>query len=92
MAPTTDERKPLTPAERRYLLPRGSQKEIAEEAGFKRSYISAVIDNAVRAKTDPAKRRRHLARVAVARRLGLPVALAFPEMEQEAASRVARAS
>ena len=92
MAPTTDERKPLTAAERRYLLPHGAQKEIAAELGMKKSYVSAVMDGAVRPKTAPARQRLRKARVVIARRLGYPVALAFPEAEQEAAPTMARAS
>lgn len=70
---------PLTVAERKHQLERGSIAAIAEVLGIDRSYVTKVVAGEVFPKTAKGRATLRRARAAVARKLGVSVAIAFPE-------------
>lgn len=74
---------PLTVAERKHRLPHGALTELAaQERDFAISYLSAVMAGEVHPKTERTRLKLRRARRALARKLGVSVAEAFPESVQ----------
>lgn len=70
----------LTIAERKYLMPHGRQKEIAESLGVSEAFVSNVVNAARMPRTERAwKKHRAVARV-IARTLKRPMREVFPEL------------
>lgn len=82
---------PLTIAERKHLMPFGAQLAVATAEGVSKSYVSAVMNDDVLAKTEPARKKLHKVRVALSRKLGRKVDEVFPSEAVETAP-MARAS
>lgn len=59
-------------------MPHGAQKEVAHEEGVSVSYVSLVMADEVRAKTEAGRKRRRRIQVAIARKLGMRVDDVFP--------------
>lgn len=70
---------PLTVAERKHRLPYGAMKAVAEAVKKDRSYVAKVVAGEVFPKTQKGRDTLREVQVAVARRLRVPVAIAFPE-------------
>lgn len=68
----------LTRHERKERLGHGAQKEIAEKLGVSDSLVSAVVNDKTQILGEDTVRR---VRVAIARRIGLPVDEVFPPRE-----------
>lgn len=84
---------PLTIAERKHLMPRGAQMQVATSLGLSTTYVSAVMNDETHPKTEAGKKQLRRVRVALARKLGRPVDEVFPpDVKQEAAPVLARAS
>lgn len=79
----------LTIAERKHLMPYGSQREVASEQGVKEGYVSEVMSGDVNPKTTDGKKKLRRVQVAIARKLGVTVDEAFPA---EPVQELARAS
>lgn len=69
---------PLTIAERKHLMPFGAQREVAQAEGVTPSYVSAVMNDDVPAKTAPTRKKLRRVQVALARKLGRTVDDVFP--------------
>jgi transcriptional regulator with XRE-family HTH domain len=76
---------PLTIAERLHQMPHGAQAEVVRELGLSRTYVSAVMNDEVRPKTEPTRLKLRETQEALAAKLGRPVDEVFPEANQEAA-------
>lgn len=72
---------PLTIAERKHRLPFGAQREIAEDQGVSKSYISLAISEELRPKTPRAQEKLRRVQRAIAARLGEPIEEVFPTPE-----------
>lgn len=93
---------PLTEAQRRKDMPYGAQAEVAEELGVSESFVSyAMRDDVPTPRTPAGRESLRRVREALARKLELPMSVAFPsvtpdvtpDVKQEAApKRMARAS
>lgn len=83
---------PLTTAERKHLMPYGAQKEVATEQGATEAYVSLAMNGEVRPKTEAGRQKLRRIQEALAAKLGVPVAEAFPETIQEAAPALAHTS
>lgn len=83
---------PLTTAQRKDSMPFGAQREVAIELQVDPAYVSKVMDDAVRPKTEASRKKLRRTQVAIARKLRLPVAEAFPQTNDEAPQDLAHAS
>lgn len=63
----------LSVADRKHLMPFGAQKEVALEESVAQSYVSAVMSNEVRPKTEHSRKRLRRVQVAIARKLRMRV-------------------
>lgn len=61
---------PLSIAERKYRMPHGALQEVARAEGVANSYVTAVMNGTVAAKSPRAKKRLRRIQVALARKLG----------------------
>ena len=77
---------PLSIAERKHLMPFRAQAEVAASEHVAESYVSAVMNDAVRPKTDLTRKKLRRVQVALARKLGVTVDEAFPPASQAAAA------
>lgn len=75
---------PLSASDRKERIPHGAQREIATDLGLAESYVSAVITGDARPKTARARKTVRRVQVAIARKLGVPVDVAFPQTTQDA--------
>lgn len=69
----------LSVAERKHQMPHGAQREVAETESVAMSYVSAVMAGEVFPKTDRSRLKLRRVQKALAKKLGVPVADAFPE-------------
>lgn len=69
---------PLSIAERKHLMPHGAQREIAAELGIDASYVSRVLSDDIRPKTENGRQQLHRVQTAVAQKLELPFGEVFP--------------
>jgi transcriptional regulator with XRE-family HTH domain len=87
---------PLTTAERKHRMPFGAQKEIAAALEVTPAYVSRVLSDDIRPRTPTGQKQLRRIRVAIARRLGMPVDEVFPppapDATQEAPPAAANAS
>jgi hypothetical protein len=84
---------PLTIAERKHRMPFGAQKEVSAEQRADPGYVSKVMNDEIRPKTLPAKKKLRRVQVAIARKLSVTVDEAFPpDTQQETAPPLAHAS
>jgi hypothetical protein len=80
---------PLTIAERKHLMPFGAQLDVARAEKVSKSYVSAVMGDAVRPKTLRARKRLRRVQVALARKLGRTVDDVFPPQDSPDATTIA---
>jgi hypothetical protein len=71
----------LTPIQRKESLPRGAQKEIAAEIGWFASQVSAAVAGEMRPKSKGSKKQLRRCQIKVARRIGVPLDVAFSPEE-----------
>lgn len=80
---------PLTTADRKHRMPYGAQKDVASEQGVTAAYVSLVMNDEVRPKTEAGRKKLRRVQVAIARKLSVTVDEAFPpaipQTNQEAA-------
>lgn len=69
---------PLTIADRKHQMPYGAQREVASEQKCTEAYVSLVMSDDVRPRTEVARKKLRRVRVALARKLGRPVDDVFP--------------
>lgn len=72
-------------------MPHGAQQQVAAALHVDKGFVSKVMDDAVKPKTDLGRKKVRAVQVALARRLRLPVDEVFPN-EKEAAPQLAHAS
>lgn len=72
---------PLSIAERKHLMPFGAQREVSAEQRVDPGYVSRVMNDDVRPKTPPARKKLRRVQVALARKLGRTVDDVFPKQE-----------
>lgn len=75
---------PLSVAERKERMPFGAQKAVSTEQRVDPGYVSKVMDDAIRAKTEPGRKKLRRVQVALARKLGVTVDEAFPPASAQA--------
>jgi transcriptional regulator with XRE-family HTH domain len=73
----------LTVAERKHQMPSGAQREVATALGVKESFVSEVMAGEVFPKRPGTKAKVRRVQVALARKLGVSVAEAFPESQRQ---------
>lgn len=84
---------PLTIAERKHRLPHGAGKAVASRFGVSGTYVTDTMNGVLKPTSDEAKKKLRRVQVWIARKyFRLPVAVVFPESEQETAPVMARAS
>lgn len=88
----TTRQMPLSIAERKHQMPFGAQLDVARAEGVSKSYVTAVMNGEVFPKTPRTRKQLRRVQVALARKLGRPVADVFPDTEQETTPTLARAS
>jgi hypothetical protein len=69
---------PLSTAERKHRLPHGAQKDIAVEEGVSTQYVSAVLADLVKPRTERGTKTVRRIQVAIARKLRMRVDDVFP--------------
>lgn len=73
---------PLSVAERKYRLPHGAQREIADVvAGGDKSYVSRAVAGEIHPKTDESKLKLRRTQDLIAEKLGMPVEDVFGAKE-----------
>lgn len=72
---------PITIAERKHLMPHGSQKAVAAELAVDEAFVSKVMSDDVRPKTEAGRKKLRRVQVALARKLGRTVDDVFPKQE-----------
>lgn len=84
---------PLTIAERKHRMPHGAQTIVAKRFAVSGTYVTDAMNGVLRPSGDDARKKLRRVQVYIARKyFRLPVAVVFPESEQEAAPVLARAS
>ena len=72
---------PLTPSQRKESLERGAQKEIAAKIGWFASQVSAAVAGEMFPKSKGSKKKLRRCQIEIARRIGVPLEVAFAAHE-----------
>lgn len=82
---THPSRIPLSIAERKHRMPYGAQKQVAAEEQVSEQYVSGVMNDEVKPKTEKGAKKLRRVQVAIARKLRMRVDEVFPPDQQASA-------